>query len=241
MRVRIQKARAGATPGVEVEGDESRADAVYRRIKEDLFEFRLAPGQRFSENELSAQLGVSRTPVREALYRLGQEGLIEVSPRSGWTVRGFDFRYFEDLYDLRVVLETTAVRRLCERVPMPDLDELRAVWLVPADERIQDGRRVSLLDERFHVALVEAGGNAEMARVHRDVTERIRIMRRLDFTQDERVRNTYAEHAQILRAILRRRADQAILLLSAHVETSKSEVRKITLHKLQTSLPAAMA
>ena len=219
----------------------SRAQEVYEQLKRDVADFKLVPGDRFTENELSERLGVSRTPVRQALFRMQQEGYVEVLFRSGWRVLPFDFDQFEQLYDLRMVLETTAVRRLCERVPMPDLDELRAVWLVPADERIQDGRRVSLLDERFHVALVEAGGNAEMARVHRDVTERIRIMRRLDFTQDERVRNTYAEHAQILRAILRRRADQAILLLGAHVETSKSEVRKITLHKLQTSLPAAMA
>jgi DNA-binding FadR family transcriptional regulator len=64
------------------------------------------------------------------------------------------------------------------------------------------------------------------------VTERIRIIQRLDFTRPDRVEETYNEHAQILRAILERRADQAVLLLSAHIEASKAEVRKITLHRL---------
>src|SRR5471032_2711806 len=63
------------------------AESVYTQIKSDIFDFRIMPGQRFSENELAGRLGVSRTPVREALNRLGQEGLIYVEAKSGWTVR----------------------------------------------------------------------------------------------------------------------------------------------------------
>ncbi len=217
---------ARAAPGARL------ADAVYALIKEDLNDFRLAPGERFSENDIAARVGVSRTPVREALYRLGQEGYLQVESKSGWTVRPFDFDAFENLYDLRITLELAAVRKLCERVPMPDLDELRSVWLVPVEERLDDPARVSVLDERFHAVLVEAAGNPEMARVHNEVTERIRVIRRLDFMYPERIRATYAEHAQILRAVLRRKPDQALLLLRAHIEASQAEVRKISLHKL---------
>jgi DNA-binding GntR family transcriptional regulator len=71
-----------------------------------------------------------------------------------------------------------------------------------------------------------------MARVHQDVTERIHLLRRLDFTEAGRIAATYQEHAQILRAVLRQDADRAIGLLQAHIETSKIEVRKISLHKL---------
>ena len=213
---------------------ERRADTAYQQLKSDLFEFRLMPGQRFSENEVAARLGVSRTPVREALHRLGQEGYIQVASKSGWTVRPFDFEYFENLYDVRVVLELAALKRLCERVPMPDLQDLRDTWLVPGEARLEDGVAVARLDERFHSALVEAAGNQEMARMHGEVTERIRIIRRLDFTSPERIRMTYSEHGQILRNVLRRKADQAALLLRTHIEMSKAEVRKITLHKLHT-------
>lgn len=210
------------------------AQTVYDSIKADLFEFRLMPGERFSENDLATQFKVSRTPVREALYRLCQEGYIEVASKSGWTVRAFDFEYFENLYDLRVVLELAAVRRLCERVPMPALTELRDIWLVPAEQRLSDPTRMAELDEGFHTTLLDAAGNPEMARVFRELTDRIRIIRRLDFTSAERIHATYAEHAQVLRKILRRKADDASLLLRSHIETSKSEVRKITLHRLHT-------
>jgi DNA-binding GntR family transcriptional regulator len=79
---------------------------------------------------------------------------------------------------------------------------------------------------------VKAAGNDEIARVHDDVTGRIRIVRRLDFTRDDRIDATYQEHARILRAVLQRKADQAKMLLRAHIEQSKAEVRSITLHTL---------
>ncbi len=71
-----------------------------------------------------------------------------------------------------------------------------------------------------------------MARVHQDVTDRIRIVRRLDFTRADRIEATYVEHAKLLRAVLQRKRAQALLLLKAHIEQSKTEVRKITLHTL---------
>ena len=90
----------------------------------------------------------------------------------------------------------------------------------------------SRLREQFHCALVAAAGNAEMARVHRDVTERIRIIRRLDFTKQVRIDATYEEHGKIFKAVQRKRGDQAAMLLRAHIETSQAEVRKITLHQV---------
>ena len=225
--------RPAAPP--ETPAHRSRADEVYEQLKRDVAEFNLVPGDRFTENELSERLGVSRTPVRQALFRLQQEGYVEVLFRSGWRVLPFDFEQFEQLYDLRMVLETTAAHRLCtdgQRVDRELLDELVAIWLVPATERSSDMKQVSQWDEEFHCKLVAAAGNAETARVHRDVTDRIRIIRRLDFTKQARIDATYEEHAKILKAIQRKRGDQAAMLLRAHIETSQAEVRKITLHQV---------
>ena len=212
---------------------------VFEDIKGDIFDFRLMPGDRFTEAEVAQRMWVSRTPVREALYRLESEGYLEVMFRSGWRVRPFDFRKFENLYDVRVVLETAAVRRLCEMPERPSLDDLKGVWLVPVGERIGTGRLVAAADEAFHATLVAATGNDEMARIHHEVTERIRIIRRLDFTKEQRVDATYLEHAKILRAVLQRRVDQAQLLLRTHIEESKAEVRKIPLHMLHEARAAA--
>ena len=221
------------------------ADGVYAQIKTDIFEFRLLPGDRFSEADVAERLGISRTPVREALFRLQREGYLDVTARSGWVVLPLDFELFDHLYDLRMVLETTAVRRLCGRSrteaaghdPIEDaaLDRLRAIWLVAPGDRVTDGQRVAELDEGFYAALVAAAGNPEIARVHREVTERIRIIRRLDFTQALRIEITYDGHGDILRAILARSGDEAARLLHAHIEASKVEVRKLTLHGLQAA------
>jgi DNA-binding GntR family transcriptional regulator len=209
------------------------AEQVYAELKLQMNDFRLVPGDRFSEAELGARLGVSRTPVREALFRLRNEGLLDVESKSGWFVRPIDFGKLEQLYDLRVLLEAASVQRLCSRAePAPELEALKSIWLVPVAERLADGAEVGALDELFHATLVRAAGNDEIARVHWDVTERIRIIRRLDFTRADRVDATYAEHAKILRSVIQRKPDAAQMLLRSHIEQSKSEVRKITLAAL---------
>ena len=210
------------------------AEQAYARLKAEIHDFLLVPGDRFSEAEIGTRLGVSRTPVREALFRLRNEGFLEVESKSGWYVRPIDFDKLEQLYDLRVLLELASVAKLCTRADdAPELDALKKTWLLPVAERLTDGREVGALDEQFHATLVRAAGNAEIARVHWDVTERIRIIRRLDFTRGDRIDATYTEHAKILRAVMQRKLDQAQLLLRSHVEQSKSEVRKITLAMLQ--------
>lgn len=210
------------------------AEQVYAQLKSELNDFQLVPGDRFSEAELGQRLGVSRTPVREALFRLRNEGFLDVEAKAGWSVRPIDFGRLEQLYDLRIILELAAVARLCAHTgaPSPELESLKALWLVPASERLTDPREVGQLDEAFHATLVRAAGNAEMARVHWDVTERIRIIRHLDFTRGHRIEATYTEHGKILRAVMQRKVDQAQLLLKTHVEQSKAEVRKITLATL---------
>lgn len=217
------------------------AGQAYELIKRDIFEFRLLPGDEFTESDLVARLGVSRTPVRQALYRLEREGFVLLRQRSGWRVHPFDFERFEALYDVRIVLEQAAVTRLCVLQDMDSNGELSALkqfWLVPPDERLRSGKQVAERDEAFHCSLVAAAGNPEMASIHRDVTEKIRIIRQLDFTKDYRVDATYQEHGAILRAILARRADEAIRMLKSHIEISKAEVRKITLHRLQAARQA---
>jgi DNA-binding GntR family transcriptional regulator len=213
----------------------SRAEWVYTQLKSDISNFKLVPGDRFTENEVSVRLGVSRTPVREALFRLQQEGLVEVLFRSGWRMLPFDFKRFEELYDLRMVIETTAAHRLCGTAAGIDrtaLDSLADIWMVPPALRSSDMNDVAKWDEAFHCIIVAAAGNSEMARIHRDVTERIRVIRRLDFTQQFRIDTTYDEHAKILRALQRKRGDQAAMLLRAHILASQTEVRKITLHQV---------
>lgn len=214
----------------------SLANVAYDKLRQALDNFQYVPGDRFSENEVGAELGMSRTPVREALVRLQREGYISVMPKMGWVVNALDFTVFEQLYDVRAVLECAAVDLL---VMAPDLAQrlsvLTALWLVPAEQRLSNMAEVSRRDEGFHMDLIAASGNQEMARIHRDITDRIRIVRRLEFTRNYRIDMTYEEHGRILQALLRRDGLQAKILLQKHICVSRDEVKNITLHMLQNA------
>lgn len=212
------------------------ADSAYERLKADLFEFRMLPGDRFTEAEIAERVGTSRTPVRQALYRLQREGFLDVRFRNGWEVRPMDFTQLDELYELRILLEQAAIKRfkhLDQEELKTALKPLQDRWLVQTKKRSSDAGQVASWDENFHSSLVAAAGNAEFARVHQEVTEKIRIVRRLDFTELLRIKATYDEHSAILLALGQRDFNKAASLLSAHVETSRIEVRKITLHRLE--------
>ncbi|KPW63350.1 Transcriptional regulator, GntR family [Pseudomonas syringae pv. broussonetiae] len=209
------------------------AEDVYRRLKQEIFEFYLLPYDRFTETQLADRYQVSRTPVRDALYRLQREGYLDVEFRRGWSVKPLDFDQIDQLYDLRIVLECAAVERICASHEVhPELNVLRQHWLIDRSHWQSDMQVVADLDEQFHTQLVAASGNLEMARVHQEVTERIRIVRRLDFFKSARIEHTYLEHAAILNALQARKRDEALLLLRSHVEISKLEVRKLTISML---------
>jgi DNA-binding GntR family transcriptional regulator len=226
-------AASPSTPPLATIGRTGLVSQVYERLKSEIFEFRLAPGERYSESELATRVGASRTPLRIALHMLVRDGyMLKIDGHNGWMIRPLEFSYFEDLYDLRTNLEVIAIRRICESDPFPDLSELRRAWLVPEKQRTYDDVELSRLDEAFHSTLVSAAGNREMSRVHSDLQERIRIIRRLDFTVRERIDEAYLQHGKILRAVLARKEPQATLLMRSHIDSSRAEIRHITLHRL---------
>jgi DNA-binding GntR family transcriptional regulator len=211
----------------------SLADQAYDKIKKRIFDFDLMPGDRLSESDLAQQINVSRTPLRQALQRLQHEGFVEAIPKVGWLIPPLSFEKFDELYDFRTLIECFAVRALCDVAQeRSELQKLARIWQVPVRERLQDPVRVGVLDEQFHQQIVESTANGAMLRTYREITERMRIIRRLDFTKTDRITATYEEHAKILSAIQKRRGDEAQRLLRAHIERSKLEVRKITLDML---------
>ena len=98
------------------------SELVFQKIKNDIFDFKMIPGERFTESEIAESYAVRRTPIRQTLYRLQQEGYVDVQFRSGWQVRPLNFKAYEELYDLRILLECYAVEQLCQ---MPE-DQLKA-------------------------------------------------------------------------------------------------------------------
>ncbi len=230
----------GATEPADSASDRARASrsqGAYQTLRDDIFAFRLLPGDRFTENDVAERLGISRTPVREALQRLQGDGLVRGYYRNGWEVVPLDLARFEALYELRTLLETHAVTRLCQpshaarRLEL--VAALDAVWRVPHSQREADGNTVAQLDEAFHVSIVEAAGNPEATAVHQQVTDRIRIIRRLDFAYGERMALTYDEHSAILAALGAADGALVVALLSAHIEDGRAEVSRLTMERLE--------
>lgn len=213
---------------------ESMADRVYQALKEDIFEFRLIPGDKFSESDIASRLSASRTPVREALYRLEREGYVEVIFRSGWQIRPLDFKQIEELYDLRITLERAAMHKICRLdSPPPVLRLLNDIWHPDDPSERAFGSTVRALDESFHCELVAAAGNDEMTQVHQRITDRLRIIRRLDFTRPDRIDATYHEHAEILEALLSNNPGEAAEKMTAHIRTSQEAVKDISLERIR--------
>jgi DNA-binding GntR family transcriptional regulator len=220
----------------------SLADDAYLIIKQKIFSFELLPGDLVSEGNLVRLIQVSRTPLRQALQRLQYEGFINAIPKIGWQIAPLDFNKLDELYDFRILIEGHAIKILCDKASSHDpLSGLSKIWLCNPADRIQDGEKVGALDENFHHELVKIAGNLEMLKMHQEISERIRIVRRLDFTKQNRIHETYEEHSKILKAILDRRGAEAKRLLTSHIDQSKIEVRKITLsamHEAQQSSKA---
>lgn len=226
-------------PGTNTRRKGSMADRVYEALKDDIFEFRLIPGDKFSEGDVGTRLNASRTPVREALYRLQREGFVEVLFRSGWQVKPFDFEELEELYDLRIILERAAMHRLCQ---IPDTSRivrgLTAIWNPDNPCERATGSSVRALDESFHYDLVSAAGNRELARIHREVTDRLQIIQRLDFRPNEQTEAIYREHAAILAALRNGNAEQAANLMTEHIRISQRAIREITMERIQRAAEA---
>jgi DNA-binding GntR family transcriptional regulator len=212
-------------------GASNLANLIYQQIKNDIFAFQLRPGQRFTETDLSEKYEVSRTPIRQALYRLEQEGYVNVHFRSGWEIKPLDFTFYKELFDLRMILEKEAVKRLCEmdHEQSEELKSLKTLWLVDESRYNQNTKELVLQSEDFHCALVRAAANKQMAKIHHEISEKIRIVLSLGAMREFDIQHAYQDHAAILKCILARDAEGAIHLSEHHVLHSIEDVKKITL------------
>jgi len=128
------------------------ADAVDEELRSELFDFRLLPGDRFTEMEVAERTGTSRTPVRQALYRLHREGFLEVRSRSGWEVKPLNFEQLDSLYELRILLEPMLAARACAHA---SAETLRAAAEYHRTmQETADPDAWSILNESFHGQLV---------------------------------------------------------------------------------------
>jgi len=206
----------------------SLADQAYIAIRDLIVTLELPPGAPVREPELVVQLGIGRTPIREALRRLAQERLVEVFPRRGMFVTTVDVRDLARLCEVRAVLEPRAALLAAERATQADLDELQDLLAVLELRRRRDDRWLIELDQRIHRAVYRASHNQFLAEtLEQYYTHALRIwmlaLARTDLGA------AVHEHAELLDAILRGRGDRAAELMHAHVEMFEESMRDVLL------------
>lgn len=131
------------------------------------------------------------------------------------------------------------MHKICALAEEPSaVRTLTAIWNPDHPSERAVGSTARALDESFHCDLVAAAGNREMTRIHREITDRLRIIRRLDFTRDDRVDATYVEHAEILDALRRDQASEAAERLTKHIRASQKAVRQLTMERIKETAEA---
>ena len=209
------------------EGDvASFADRAYYAIRELIVTLELPPGAVVKEPDLTARLGIGRTPVREALRRLAQERLIEVYPRRGMFVTTVDVRDLARLCEVRLALEPEAARLAAERATKADLDEMNALLAELDGPRRRDHRALIDLDERIHRAIYHASHNPFLVETLEEYyAHALRIwmvaLARTDLGA------AVGGHHGVLEAVVSGNGARSARLMREHVESFEAAVRDV--------------
>ena len=201
--------------------EHSLGGRVFQRIREDILNGKYQEHDELREAALGKELGVSRTPVREALRQLELEGLVTIIPNRGAYVTGISQKDIWGIYRLRSLLEGLCARWAVEHITEGQLDELVEVILL-SEFQLKKGsgfsaEQVTSLDGRFHAVLYEASGSRILSHVLTDFHNYVQAARKSSVISEERARKSIREHKQILRAIRDRDAEMAEQLANEHI------------------------
>lgn len=208
-----------------------RGSEVLDTLRRMAISYELKPGERISEIELAARLGVSRTPVREALTRLVNDGFLAPVTR-GYVRRPLEVQETLELYEARVAIESACLAMAIERASDEQIAEslayLEKSRKVPRDTPIE---QLVELDEGFHLRIADMAGNAELRRILANLNERIRFIRWIDMESVGRD-STQSEHAEILQALRSRDREASAKALREHIGLRRDQIVEAIKHGL---------
>ena len=203
-----------------------QGEDAYDRLVLDIRAGRLKPGDRLVETDLATRLGISRTPVREAVRRLESDGLVVHQPRLGATVRKLDYLEITELYEMRGVLEGTAARLAARSASQIELEELEAI-----NREMQastDVRQLYEANRQFHGVLLSAARNRFLVKSVEAVQKTLLILGSSTLEESQRAAQAIEEHDAILTALKNRDGDAAEASMRAHIEAAhKARLRQL--------------
>lgn len=201
--------------------DHSLRGRVFQRIREDILTGVYRDGEELREITLGERLGVSRTPVREALRQLELEGLVAIVPNKGAYVTAISQKDVRDIYQIRSLLEGLCARWATKRITQKQIEEMEEIVLLAEFHLRKDAegraRQVSELDGRFHQVLYEASDSRILEHVLKDFHKYVKMARQMSVGTSDRAEQSIAEHKGILEAIRSRDEDLAEKLADRHI------------------------
>ena len=203
-------------------------DAVFETLREAILKGVLSPGQHLMERQLAYQLGVSRTPVREAIRMLELEGLVNMVPRKGARVAAISEKSLCDVLEVRRALEELSVRLACTRMERDDLEKLDSInqqfiRACQGDDVVQIAR----IDESFHAVIYEAADNAKLLQLLNQMQNQMYRYRIEYIKLKERRQILVEEHKKIIHSLARRDADAAAEAINTHIAHQEQYVMSV--------------
>ncbi len=203
-------------------------DEVLERVRDMIIEGRLEPGQRINEGQIGAQLGVSRTPMREAIKTLASEGLVEILPAKGAVVRKFSARDLYQVLEVLKALEQLGGQIACAEASDETIAAIHALHrrmleLYATRERLEYFK----LNQAIHSAMVAASGNQVLLEMHGTLQSRIKRLRFIGNEGPEKWAGVVAEHEEMMAALLKRDAPALSAAIGKHMESTLTRVRGV--------------
>ena len=195
-------------------------DVVFNTLRQAILTGELKPGERLMEIHLANKLGVSRTPIREAIRKLELEGLVKIIPNKGAYVTGITPKDVQDIYMIRSILEGMCARWATEHITPEQIEQLEEIVLLSEFHLKKDKDKVvqvSDLDGKFHHVLYEASNSRIMEHTLSDFHKYVKMARMLSVGAKNRAEKSIEEHKAILEAIKKGDADEAERLANLHI------------------------
>ncbi|MCR4651813.1 MAG: GntR family transcriptional regulator [Lachnospiraceae bacterium] len=209
---------------------------VYHKIREDILDGRYNNNDELREIAIGEELGVSRTPVREAFRQLELEGLIKIIPNKGAYVTGITVKDVKDIYMIRSKLEGLAARWACDNITQQQMNEMEEnVYLSEFHASRGHYEQLPELDNRFHVILYEACGSKMLEQLLREYHEYVLRVRRKTLTGVIRSGQSTEEHKKIMEAISLKDKDKAEKAANEHIVNAYKNMEKNGLYEAYNS------
>lgn len=200
-------------------------ELVFESLREAIITGKLSPGERLMEIQMADEMGVSRTPVREAIRKLELEGLVVMLPRKGAYVAGLSLKDITDVFEIRGALEGLAAELAAERITDEELEGLER-YLVKISEESETGDlgKVVETDTDFHSLIYSASRNQRLSQIINNLREQIQRFRKTSLAYPGRMKVAVEEHRKMVEAISARDGELARKLAHEHMENAESSM-----------------